>query len=79
MRDEDIAKIVKEAVRETLTGLGFDLSQPNKVQADVMWVRRTREAREQIGTKITMAIVTSAVMAALYLGSEAVKKWVKGE
>ena len=51
MNDEQIRRIVRETVRETLIELGLDVSTPEEVarrQADFAYLRKAREGAEDL-------------------------------
>lgn len=68
MNSDSVQEIAREsahlAVVETLTSLGFDLRDPQKIQKDQSFLRSMREGTENgIGTAIKVfitAIVTAA-------------------
>lgn len=62
-------KVVKLAVHETLIGLGMDPTHPMAAQADMMFLRATRQRCEQAGSKAAM------VMIALIVGGAVATFW----
>lgn len=69
--------IVRDAVRETLVGLGFDIADPRGLQADMIYLRRIRRGAEDVTRVVRHSVLTLAVSTALYLLWEAVKGAVK--
>ncbi len=62
MQEKDIRRIVKEAVSETLCGLGFTTSEPHELQADLLHIRRLRTGSEYISRKVKASFVWSAII-----------------
>lgn len=73
MQDEEIHKIVKEAVRETLAGLGFDMGDIHKAQADLVFLRELRTGSEDLKKRVKNTIITVCIPAILYLIWESIK------
>ncbi len=81
MSEEEIRRIVEQAVRETLhemlPALGIDISSPEtriQVQVDMAWLRRQRRASEQVEKLVkrtAIALVVSGLLAALWTGIRA--------
>ena len=67
-------EIIRRTVRETLGGLGFDMSEPNELQADMYYLRRIRRGSEEMGKTVRRAALTMMVTTGLYLLWEAVKQ-----
>ncbi len=76
MRDNEIRIIVKEAVSETLSGLGFTTSEPHELQADLLHIRRLRTGSEYISRKVragvAWGVIVSISSSVLFL----LKEWV---
>lgn len=74
MRPEEVREVVSEAVAETLTRLGFDMSDPVQTQRDLAWLRDLRlasaGARAKAGAAL-LALLVSAIGAACWLGLKA--------
>ena len=62
MQEREIRKIVKEAVSETLSGLGFTTSEPHELQADLLHIRRLRTGSEYISRKMKAGIAWGMVV-----------------
>jgi len=77
MTDDDIRRIVRETVRETLIGLGLDVSSPDEIvrrQADFAYLRKTREGAEElrrIARRSAVGIALSALAYGLWVGLKA--------
>jgi len=73
----EIKDLMKEAVEETLTGLGFDTDHPLAVQRDLSYLRDWRHTAESIRGKAILAAVGIAVVGlcgVLWLGLKAALK-----
>jgi len=74
MTEDDVRKIVRSAVRETLTELGVDASAPGAIiaiQQDFAFLRRQRRVSEQIGAAARRGLVGTLIVgvaAALWVG-----------
>lgn len=77
--EETIRRIVKEAVHETLSGLGLDVRELKDMQADMIYLRKERIRSEQVGSKIVMTLVGVIIPASLYVLWENAKRAIKGE
>jgi len=78
MPNNDIRKIVREAVQETLASLGFDLRQINETQADLLYLRRLRKSSQGYDERIKIAVISVLIPAILYLLWVAVKSLIVG-
>ena len=58
----EVKSLVKEAVTETLTGLGFDTQHPLSVQRDLQYLRDWRSTTESIRGKVILVSVGIAVV-----------------
>jgi hypothetical protein len=63
--EQAIKKIVIEAVHETLSGLGFDVSSRYEMQADLLYLRKARNSNEELSKLVKGAIITLVVPTAL--------------
>ena len=64
MTEAEVKTIVKEAVEETLTAIGLDISSVEakiERQKDNDWVRSRRQLEEKISWKLLVLILTTAV------------------
>jgi len=58
----ELKELMTEAVTETLTGLGFDVQHPLKVQRDLMYLRGWCDTMASIRGKAILATVGVAVV-----------------
>lgn len=80
MLDEEvIRKIVKEAVHETLSGLGFNMKDIHEAQADLLYLNNLRRSNEEIRSKIKTSLITVLVPTILYIAWETLKSKVNGK
>ena len=68
-----VRRLVQETVRETLAGLGFDLGAPNKLQADMHYLRQIRSGSEEMGRVLRRSAITLRFTTGLYLMWDAEK------
>ncbi len=68
---------VKEAVHETLTGLGFNTEHPHEMQADLRYLHKTRKGSEFLALRAKTSLLAFMVPTALYILWEALKEGVK--
>lgn len=71
MEEQEIKKIVKETVKETLISLGVDACNPMEVQQDLHFLHDCRLGSEKLKSKVGLAIVgvlVTTALAALWLG-----------
>ena len=77
MTDDQIRRIVRETVRETLIELGLDVSSPEEIvrrQADFAYLRKAREGADdlrRIARRSAVGIALSALAYALWVGLKA--------
>lgn len=62
----DLEIIVKTSVHETLSSLGFTTSEPHKVQADLMYLRKKREGADEAIKWAQRGVITTLIGAFLY-------------
>jgi hypothetical protein len=60
--DEHTEKMIDKAVTCTLTKLGFDMSDPIKIQEDMHFLRAFRKLSQAAGTKVIMVLVGIATL-----------------
>lgn len=58
--------VVKEAVEQTLERMGFTVDEPNKLQADMIYVRKAREGSEEVQKWIRRTAISVAITGMLY-------------
>lgn len=66
-------EIVRQTVQETLSGIGFEMQEPNKLQADMYYLRKLRNGSEDMMRVVRRSAITVGFTTALYLLWEAVK------
>lgn len=71
--EETIRKIVKEAVQETLNGMGFNVAHLQEVQADMHFLHNLRKSREELANKVTNKLALILLTGGAYLLWEAFK------
>lgn len=62
---------VTHGVNEKLLVLGIDITRPTEVQADMIWIRSSRERCERIGWQIIVicvGILLTGALAAFWIG-----------
>lgn len=74
MTDEDIRRIVREAVFETLSGLGVDVHGQHEVQADFLYIRKMRKGSEAMGRTIRTTSITAIIPTIIYIFWESIKQ-----
>lgn len=62
MTEAGIKTIVKETVRETLIGLGFDAEDPTEVQRDLAFLRRWRTNSAAVGLQTVIAVIVAVAV-----------------
>ena len=77
MQEDSATHLVRQAVHETLSGLGFDMREPNQLQADMFYLRKMRKGSEDISKIVRHSVLTLLVSSGLYLLWEAVKTSLK--
>jgi len=76
-RKLDDHETVKIIVSETLSALGFDMSQPHEIQQDIAWIRKMRQAGEGAWKIGITAFFGITVPAACYAMWEGIKHFVR--
>lgn len=77
MESDAHRKLVRETVQETLLGLGFDMMDPNRLQADMHYLRKLRDGSEDVARIIRRSAITLSLSTGVYLLWEAVKATVQ--
>jgi len=62
LSETELKALMKEAVTETLTGLGFDTRHPLAVQRDLQYLRDWRRTTESIRGKAVLVAVGVAIV-----------------
>ena len=75
--EQEIKKIVREAVHETLNGLGISVNKPHEMQADFIYIRKMRKGSEMISQKIKASIITVTIPTVIYIAWESLKESLK--
>ncbi len=73
MTEEDLRRIIHQAVQETLNGLGIDTSEKREMQADFIYIRKIRKGAEALGRTIGATTIAILVPSFLYMLWETVK------
>ena len=71
---EDTEIIIRQAVKETLIGLGFDTLDPREMQQDLLHLRKIRKGSEELSRKAKTTMIAIAVSSGAYIVWEALKK-----
>lgn len=74
--EESIRRIMREAVHETLRGLGFNTEHPHEIQADLIYLNKVRKGSEELSRLIKKSVITVAVPSVLYLAWEVFRQAV---
>lgn len=77
MNKEEVRFLVKEAVKETLKGIGITVDNPHETQADFYYIRKLRKSHEFIGRRIFISIIAFFVPSILYIFWENLKDIIK--
>lgn len=70
MNEADIRKVVAETVSETLLKLGIDTSEPIELQADMLHLRKQRNAVETVKRQsllTAIGIITTGILGLIWL------------
>lgn len=68
---DDLEKIIRDTVAETLTSIGLDTKNPKELQRDFATLRDWREAMQEVRTKSLITIVgilVTGLVAAVWIG-----------
>ncbi len=63
MNEHDMEEIIERTVKSTLTRVGFDLSDPISIQADMHFLRSARHLTGAAGTRAVMVLIGVATIA----------------
>lgn len=75
---EELTALMSATVKQTLTEIGMDTTQPIELQRDMSFVRDLRRARDSVKGKallLSVGVIVTAALGALALG---VKHWFNG-
>lgn len=73
-REQEI--LVKEAVHETLTAIGFDLTEPHEIQEDMAYLRNLRETGKQVKSAAVKTCVGAGIAGACTILVYGFKEWL---
>ena len=80
--EEELRKTVREAVRdgieEALTKYGIDTSDPNAMQADMVYLRKSRTGSDEILKWAKRSAITAAVTGLLVALWQGFKHMIQG-
>ena len=71
MKEEELRKIVRDTVHETLTGLGFSPKEPQQMQKYMIFLSELYESRKETKKGVRAAMIrfaTPAFVVALWEG-----------
>jgi hypothetical protein len=77
---DELAEVVRKAVREELYAIGLRADDANQVDAarrDFMFMRRIRTFTESLAQKIALAVAVAIVGSAITLLTLGFKSWVE--
>lgn len=63
MTEHDMEQVIDRTVKSTLIKVGFDLSDPISIQADMHFLRSARHLTGAAGTKAVMVLIGVATLA----------------
>ncbi len=63
MDEREMEQVIEKTVQTTLTKVGFDLSDPISIQADMHFLRSARHLTGAAGTKAIMVLIGVATIA----------------
>ncbi len=63
MTEHEMEQVIDKTVKSTLTTVGFDLSDPISIQADMHFLRSARHLTGAAGTKAIMILIGVATIA----------------
>ncbi len=80
--NDDMRKAIREAVGEgiedTLTKYGIDMDDPNAMQADMIYLRKSRTGSDEVIKWIKRSCLTAAVTGALVALWQGIKTILNG-
>lgn len=80
--DEELKKTIRAAVREgiedTLTKYGVDTTDPNAMQADMIYLRKSRTGSDEVIKWIKRSAITAALTGALVALWQGFKTIIQG-
>lgn len=75
---EIIRDAVREGIEDALTKYGIDTSDPNSMQSDMVYLRKSREGSEELAKWIKRSIITVAISSILATLWNAIKQSFNG-
>ncbi len=72
--EDEIKRIVRETVHETLAGIGIFANNPQETQADFVYIRKIRTGSEMLSRTIKTGIISALVPSVIYLLWQAIKQ-----
>lgn len=63
MDEHEMEQVIEKTVKSTLTAVGFDLSDPISIQADMHFLRSARHLTGAAGTRAIMVLVGVSTIA----------------
>lgn len=82
MTNEELKKAIRCAVREgiddALTKYGIDTDDPNAMQADMIYLRKSRTGSDEVIKWIKRSAITAAVTSALVALWQGIKTIING-
>lgn len=77
MNKEEVRFIVKDAVKETLNGIGMTVDNPHEMQADFHYIRKLRKGHEFLGKRIFISIIAFLVPPIFYIFWESIENFLR--
>jgi len=71
-----VRQAAREAVHETLAGLGIHANDQKDIQADLFYLRKIRKGSEFVGMRAKASVIAILIPSILYLIWEAVKQTI---
>lgn len=59
--------IVRESVQETLVRMGFTTEEPHELQADMLYLRKSRRGSDEVAKWVRRTVLTTTVSGLLYM------------
>jgi hypothetical protein len=81
VKEEDLKRVVKEAIAEAFTAFGFTANDPVSMQQDMSHLRKWRLSCDAIKNNIARFILWTGIpglLASLYMVWDMVKQGLKG-
>ena len=73
----ELSQIVEETVKQTLTQMGVDTSNPIEMQQDFQYLRQWRGAVQDLSRKGILSIVLIAISGAISLFVLGAREWLR--